>query len=80
MSNGDLKNTILDFIGSYEYSNLITLAEDGTPRGRMMAHLPVKDDMVIWYATGSQSRKVVEIEKNGQVSQWGESTDQYPQG
>ena len=68
MSNGDLKKTILDFIGSYEYSNLITLAEDGTPRGRMMAHLPVKDDMVIWYATGSQSRKVVEIEKNSAAS------------
>jgi general stress protein 26 len=68
MSNGDLKKTILDFIASYQYSNLITTAEDGTPRGRMMAQLPVKDDMVIWYATGSQSRKVTEIEKNPTAS------------
>ncbi|MBW1856324.1 MAG: hypothetical protein JRJ00_16960 [Deltaproteobacteria bacterium] len=41
MSNGDLKKTILDFAASYQYSNLITMAEDGTPRGRMMAHLPL---------------------------------------
>ena len=68
MSNGDLKKTILDFVGSYQYSNLITIAEDGTPRGRMMAHLPLKDDMVIWYATASQSRKIAEIEKNSAVS------------
>jgi len=68
MSNGDLKKTILDFAASYQYSNLITMAEDGTPRGRMMAHLPLKDDMIIWYATGTQSRKVVEIEKNGAAS------------
>jgi general stress protein 26 len=44
------------------------MAEDGTPRGRMMAHLPLKDDMIIWYATGTQSRKVVEIDKNGAAS------------
>ncbi len=68
MSNGDLKKTILDFMGSYQYSNLITIAEDGTPKGRMMAHLPVKDDMIIWYATGTQSRKVVEIDKNPAAS------------
>jgi len=68
MSNGDLKKTILDFMGSYQYSNLITIAEDGTPKGRMMAHLPVKDDMIIWYATGTQSRKVVEIDKNHAAS------------
>ena len=68
MSNGDLKKTILDFAASYQYSNLITMAEDGTPRGRTMAHLPLKDDMIIWYATGTQSRKVVEIDKNGAAS------------
>lgn len=68
MSDGDLKKTILDFVGSYQYSNLITVAEDGTPRGRMMAHLALKDDMIIWYATGSQSRKVAEIEKNPAAS------------
>jgi len=66
--SGDLKKTILDFIASYQYSNLITIAEDGAPRGRMMAHLPVKDDLVIWYATGSHSRKVKEIEKNSKAS------------
>ena len=68
MSNGDLKKIILDFAASYQYSNLITMAGDGTPRGRMMAHLPLKDDMIIWYATGTQSRKVVEIDKNGAAS------------
>ena len=51
MSDANVKKTILDFCASYQYSNLITLAADGTPRGRMMAHLPLKDDMIIWYAT-----------------------------
>ena len=68
MSNGNLRKTIFEFVGSYQYSNLITIAEDGTPRGRMMAHLPLGDDMIIWYATGTQSRKVVEIEKNPAAS------------
>jgi len=68
MSKADIKKIIIDFVGSYQYSNLITISEDGTPRGRMMAHLPLKDDMIIWYATGSQSRKVAEIKKNPATS------------
>ena len=68
MSESDVKKTILDFCASYQYSNLITIAPDGTPRGRMMAHLPLQDDMIIWYATGSESRKLEEIEKNPAAS------------
>ena len=68
MSIVDLKKTILDFVGSYQSSNLITITENGTPRGRMMTHLPVGDDLVFWYGTRDQSRKVVEIEKNPAVS------------
>ena len=63
-----LKKTIMDFAASYPYANLITIGDDGTPRGRMMANLPLKDDMVIWYATGVESRKVEEIEKNPAAS------------
>ena len=67
MSN-ELKKTIMDFVAGYPFANLITIGDDGTPRGRMMANLPLKDDMVIWYATGVESRKVGEIEKNPAVS------------
>ena len=67
MSN-DLKKTIINFVAGYPFANLITIGNDGTPRGRMMANLPLKDDMVIWYATGTQSRKVAEIETNPAVS------------
>ena len=67
MSN-EVKKTIMDFIAAYPFANLITIGNDGTPRGRMMANLPLKDDLVIWYATGVDSRKVVEIEKNHAVS------------
>lgn len=64
----ELKKTIMSFVASYPFANLITVGTDGTPRGRMMANLPLKDDMVIWYATGMQSRKVAEIQKNPAVS------------
>jgi len=64
----ELKKAIIDFIAGYPYANLITMGQDGTPRGRIMANLPIGEDMIIWYATGAQSRKVAEIQKNPAVS------------
>jgi general stress protein 26 len=68
MAGEELKKTILEFVKSYEYSNLITVSEDNIPKGRMMAHLPLGEDFVFWFATGVQSTKVTEIKKNPSAS------------
>lgn len=68
MTREELKRTILEFAESYPYSNLITIDETGTPRGRMMENCPVGDDLHFFYATGAKSRKAAEIRSNPRVS------------
>lgn len=68
MSQNELKHVMQQFFKSYEYSNLITIDENGCPKGRMMENLPLGDDMVFWFATGSGSSKVAEIKKNSKAS------------
>jgi len=68
MSQEALKTTILEFAKTYEYSNLITIDENGIPKGRMMENLPVGDDLVFWFATGAQSNKLTEIRNNQNAS------------
>jgi len=64
MSREEVKNMIVQFAKTYEYSNLITIDESGFPKGRMMENLPLGPDLVFWFATGIQSNKIREI-KNG---------------
>lgn len=68
MANEELKHMIVQFAKTYEYSNLITIDASGFPKGRMMENLPLGDDLVFWFATGSQSNKVEEIKKNPKAS------------
>jgi general stress protein 26 len=68
MSQEGLKNKIIEFAKTYEYSNLITLDDSGIPKGRMMENLPVGDDLVFWFVTGAQSNKVEEIKNNPKAS------------
>lgn len=68
MSQEELKNKIMKFAETYEYSNLITIDGSGTPKGRMMENLPLGDDLVFWFATGAQSDKVQEINNNSKAS------------
>ena len=68
MSQNELKHVIQQFFKSYEYSNLITIDENGCPKGRMMENMPLGDDMVFWFATGSGSNKVTEVKKNSRAS------------
>ena len=68
MSQEELKHIILQFFKTYEYSNLITIDESGCPKGRMMENMPLGDDLVFWFATGAQSKKVEEIKKNPKAS------------
>ncbi len=67
MSQDELKHKIQQFFKTYEYSNLITIDENGCPKGRMMENLPLGDDMVFWFATGAGSNKVAEVKKNGKA-------------
>ena len=68
MSKEDIKNMIIQFAKTYEYSNLITIDETGFPKGRMMENLPLGPDLVFWFATGIQSNKIREIKNNPKVS------------
>ena len=66
--SSELKHVIQQFFKSYEYSNLVTIDENGCPKGRMMENLPLGDDLVFWFATGSGSNKIAEVKKNGKAS------------
>jgi len=68
MTRDELRNKIVQFAKTYEYSNLITIDEAGYPKGRMMENLPVGNDLVFWFATGATSKKMSEIKKNGKAS------------
>jgi general stress protein 26 len=68
MAKNDLKQTVRDLLQRHRYSKLITIGVDGTPRGRIMTHLPPEKDMIIWYATGLHTNKIKEIKRNPEVS------------
>ena len=64
MSQNGLRQEIVAFFKTYEYSNLITIDASGMPKARMMENLPFGDDLVCWFGTGAQSNKVREIQNN----------------
>ncbi|MGD0919276.1 MAG: pyridoxamine 5'-phosphate oxidase family protein [Thermodesulfobacteriota bacterium] len=68
MSQNELRQKIVAFFKTYEYSNLTTIAASGMPKGRMMENLTFGDDLVCWFGTGYQSNKVREIHSNPKVS------------
>jgi len=68
MAQDELRKKIVEFFATYQYSNLITINEDGIPKGRMMENLPLKEDLVFYFATGAQSNKLKEIRKNPSAS------------
>lgn len=68
MAQEEPKKKIVEFVKTYNYSNLITIDENGIPKGRMMENLPLKEDLVFWFATGAQSNKLKEIKKNSKAS------------
>jgi general stress protein 26 len=47
---------------------LVTIDSTGQPQVRTMNPFPLKNDMVIWFATARNSRKVSDIRKNPKVS------------
>lgn len=56
-----------EIIGAQTYCAIVTVDESGRPRVRTMNPFPPEDDLTVWMATNSRSRKVREIRANPQV-------------
>ena len=56
-----------EIINETSYCGLATIDSTGQPHIRTMNPFPVKDDLVIWFATSRASRKVIEINYNPKV-------------
>jgi len=52
---------------STHFCALVTIDTAGLPQVRTMNPFPLKDDMVIWFATGRKSRKVTDMRNNPNV-------------
>jgi general stress protein 26 len=50
------------------YCGLVTIDSSGRPQVRTMNPFPVNDDMIVWFATSRDSRKVKELRNNPGVS------------
>ena len=50
------------------YCALITIDETGRPQVRTMNPFPPEEDMTVWFATNTRSRKVREMQRDARVS------------
>jgi general stress protein 26 len=57
-----------EIIRETTYCGLVTIDSTGQPQVRTMNPFPPKDDLMIWFATSRNSRKVREIRNNPKVS------------
>jgi len=53
-----------EIMGMQKYCALITVDSLGRPHARTMNPFPPEEDMTVWIATNSRSRKVAEIRRN----------------
>jgi len=69
---GARKETILaaarEIMREAHYCSLVTIGEDGHPAARAMDPFPPEDDLTVWLATHSGSRKVAHIRSNPRVT------------
>jgi general stress protein 26 len=56
-----------EIIGQQKYCALVTLDSTGRPNVRTMNPFPPEDDMTVWMATNSRSRKTDDIRRNPSV-------------
>jgi general stress protein 26 len=56
-----------EIMGMQKYCALITVDSSGKPQVRTMNPFPPEDNMTVWIATNSRSRKVKEIRNNPHV-------------
>ncbi len=57
-----------EIIAETTYCGLVTVDSTGQPQVRTMNPFPPGDDLIIWFATSRNSRKVKEIRDNPKVS------------
>ncbi len=57
-----------EIMTAQQYCGLITVDETGRPQVRTMNPFPPDEDMVVWMATNTRSRKVEEIRKDARVA------------
>lgn len=57
-----------ELIGQQKYCALITLDSLGRPQVRTMNPFPPEEDMTVWIATNSRSKKIEEIRANPHVN------------
>jgi general stress protein 26 len=57
-----------EIMGAQTYCALITLDETGRPQVRTMNPFPPEEDMAVWFATNTRSRKVREMRHDPRVT------------
>jgi general stress protein 26 len=57
-----------EIMGAQTYCALVTLDETGRPQVRTMNPFPPEDDMTVWFATNTRSRKVREMRRDPRVT------------
>ncbi len=55
-------------MGAQKYCAFITVDAQGLPQVRTINPFPPEEDMTVWFATGSQTRKVAELKANPHVA------------
>jgi general stress protein 26 len=63
-----LKEAAMEIITDQKYSCLITLDESGQPQARMMEQFAPENDLVIWFGTNKNSRKVKQIRNDDRAT------------
>lgn len=75
-SRDSLVKAALELIHESHYCALVTVDSDGQPQIRTMNPFPMQDEIVIWFATARDSRKVKEIRNNPRVNvYWSDHTN-----
>jgi general stress protein 26 len=57
-----------EIMGAQTYCALVTIDEAGRPQVRTMNPFPPEEDMTVWFATNTRSRKVREMRRDPRVS------------
>ena len=68
LSRADLIAAAREIVTAQQYCALITLDENGRPTVRTMNPFPPEDDMTVWIATSTLTRKVQHIRRDPRVT------------
>jgi general stress protein 26 len=68
LSRADLIAAAREIMAAQQYCALTTIDEDGRPQIRTMNPFPPEDDMTVWIATNTESRKVRHMRRDPRVT------------